>query len=149
MMANHTNNTRRSFLNRLLGGAAALLTAAIGYPIIRYLRPPETRAAVGLQTVEAGKIGELKLNSGKIFPIGTKPGILIRTPKGEYRAFTAICTHLGCTVQYRSDMAHIWCACHNGMYDLFGRNISGPPPRPLKEYPVKIRNGKIYAQINS
>ena len=55
-----------------------------------------------------------------------KPGIIVRDQAGEFHAFSAICTHLGCTVQYRPDNADIWCACHNGHYDVTGRNVSGP-----------------------
>jgi Rieske Fe-S protein len=97
--------------------------------------------------VVAGSVNELAPNSGKIFRYINKPGILIRTPapEGEYRAMTAICTHLGCTVQYRSDEQLIWCACHNGWYDLTGRNIKGPPPRPLERYEVHIQGDKIIA----
>ncbi|RMG55557.1 MAG: Rieske (2Fe-2S) protein [Acidobacteria bacterium] len=90
-----------------------------------------------------GKAKEPHPSSGKIFKFGSKPGILIQTPAGEFRAFSAICTHLGCIVQYRPDLRHIWCACHNGHYDLYGRNIAGPPPRPLERYQVNIRGDEI------
>ena len=87
--------------------------------------------------------------SGRIFRFGNKPGILIRTPSGELRAFTAICTHLGCTVQYRQDLQHIWCACHNGHYDLDGVNIAGPPPRPLERYAIRIGGTRIHVSRES
>ena len=78
-------------------------------------------------------------NSGQIFKFGDHPAILIRTPDGNFRAFTAVCTHLGCTVQYRSDQSDVWCPCHNGVYDLYGHVVSGPPPRSLEEYTVNLR----------
>ena len=78
-----------------------------------------------------------------VFQFGNQPGLLIRTPEGDLRAFTAVCTHLGCTVRYEPDSKVIWCPCHNGMFDLHGRNIAGPPPRPLSEYQVNLREGKI------
>jgi len=93
--------------------------------------------------VVAAKTDELKPNSGKIFRFGSQPGILIETPQGEVRAFSGVCTHLSCTVQYRDDLQQIWCACHNGHYDLNGKNVSGPPPRPLTRYSVNIRGGDI------
>jgi Rieske Fe-S protein len=62
---------------------------------------------------------------------------------GQYRALSATCTHLSCTVQYRGDLRQVWCACHNGMYDLAGRNLSGPPPRPLEQYDVHVRGDEI------
>ena len=68
----------------------------------------------------------------------------MKTPGGELHAFTAICTHLACTVQYREEKQDIWCACHNGIYDLNGKNVSGPPPRPLDPYKVQVAaDGKI------
>jgi Rieske Fe-S protein len=93
--------------------------------------------------VSAGKATELAANTGKIVPFGTAPAIVVRTAAGELRAFSATCTHLDCTVQYRADLEHLWCACHNGHYDLNGRNISGPPPRPLEAFDVNEKEGDI------
>jgi Rieske Fe-S protein len=86
---------------------------------------------------------EVKPNSGQIFRFGSQPGIIIRTPNDELKAFSAGCTHLACIVQYRSDISHIWCACHNGHFDLNGKNIEGPPPKPLEEYVVNVRSDQI------
>jgi Rieske Fe-S protein len=94
-------------------------------------------------SVIAGKASALAPNSGRIFPFSGKPAIVVRTPAGEIRAFTAICTHLACTVQYRTDLQHIWCACHNGHYDLSGRNVEGPPPRPLDRYDVALKGDDV------
>ena len=69
--------------------------------------------------------------------------LLFRTMSGELRALTAKCTHLDCTVQYRAERSDIWCACHNGTYDLKGQNVSGPPPRPLAPLEVITRGEKI------
>lgn len=129
--------SRRSFLDYLLGTGFLALLSAIFYPIIRFILPPAIPEA-STNRVVAGKVGELTANSGKIFRFGNDPGILINTPRGELRAFSAICTHLACTVQYRPDLEHIWCACHNGHYDLHGKNIAGPPPRPLEHYNVSV-----------
>jgi Rieske Fe-S protein len=82
-------------------------------------------------------------NSARIVPFGSVPAILVRTAAGDYRAFSATCTHLACTVQYRADLQHIWCACHNGHYDLNGRNIAGPPPRALEAYDVNVRDDAL------
>jgi len=87
--------------------------------------------------------GELKPNTGKIFRFGSQPGLLVRNEQGEYKAFSATCTHLNCTVQYKEDTKQIWCACHNGLYDLSGHNVSGPPPKPLEEYAVNVADGEI------
>jgi Rieske Fe-S protein len=88
-------------------------------------------------------VDELPPNSGKIFLFGGKPAILVNTPQGNHKAFTAVCTHLACTVQYRQDFGHIWCACHDGHYDLNGQVLAGPPPRPLVEFGVAIKGNDI------
>jgi Rieske Fe-S protein len=89
------------------------------------------------------KASDLAANSAEIFKFGNRAGILVRTPSGELRAFSATCTHLNCIVQYRDDIGHIWCACHNGHFDLNGLNVSGPPPAPLEAYVVNVREDEI------
>ncbi len=110
--------------------------------MLRYLVPPAA-TDLGGDSVVAAKVGDLKANSGKIFRFGSRPGLLVRTADGEYRAMSAVCTHLNCTVQYRSDVREVWCACHNGFYDLNGRNVAGPPPRPLESYVVHINGDDV------
>jgi cytochrome b6-f complex iron-sulfur subunit len=115
----------------------------MAYPIFRYLLPAKV-AGPALGSIRVGKVSEFKPNSGKLFRFGSKLGILIRTPSGEFRAFGAQCTHLGCTVQYRPDLEYIWCACHNGRFDLYGKNVAGPPPSPLEQYDVAAQGGDIF-----
>lgn len=134
--------TRRGFAGLLLGGGMIASIVSFIYPVLRYLVPPPTQD-LGSSEVVAGKIGELKPNTFKIFRFGSKPGLLVHTAEGEFHAMSATCTHLSCTVQYRSDLHQVWCACHNGTYDLDGRNISGPPPRPLQAFQVHVRGDEI------
>jgi Rieske Fe-S protein len=142
MMPTEQPTSRRNILNYLLGTGALASLAAILYPITRFMIPPRIVES-SASSVVAAKVAEIKPNLAKIFKFGSKPGILIQTPSGEYRAFNAVCTHLDCTVQYRSDEKLIWCACHNGRYDLTEKNISGPPPRPLEEFKVNVRGDEI------
>lgn len=128
-----------------LGTGIVASLASFLYPVLRYLIPPPS-AELSSDTVLAGKIGELKPNTGKIFRFGSRPALLVLTSDGKYHAMSGVCTHLGCTVQYRSDLHNVWCACHNGMYDLTGRNLSGPPPRPLEDYDVFVKGDEIYVQ---
>jgi len=137
--------TRRSVIGIFLGGGLLASFASFIYPVLRYLVPPAV-ADLGGDEIVAAKLSELKPNSGKIFRFGNRPGLLIRTASGEYRAMSATCTHLSCTVQYRDDLRQVWCACHNGKYDLNGRNISGPPPRPLEGFEVQVRGDEIFVR---
>jgi cytochrome b6-f complex iron-sulfur subunit len=133
---------RRGFVDYLLGTSLGSVVAAIFYPIARFLVPPRIAESSTLSVV-AAKASELKPNSGKVFPFGAEPAIVIQTPGGELRAFSAVCTHLACTVQYREDTQQIWCACHDGHYDLYGKNIGGPPPQPLEKLTANLRGDDI------
>lgn len=141
--------SRRAFLGSILKGAALALFGATVYPVMRYLFPPAGGAEASVANVVAGKAGEMASNTAKIFRFGNRPGLLVNTPQGELKAFSAICTHLNCTVQYDENASVIWCACHNGKYDLNGQVISGPPPRPLEAYQVNVRGDDIVVSKSS
>ncbi|HUI11738.1 MAG TPA: Rieske (2Fe-2S) protein [Bacteroidota bacterium] len=134
---------RRDFLKIALGAGALASLAAVLYPVIAYLKPPK-QAEVEVTSVKVGKLAAIEKDSGTIVRFGSKPVILIRSAAGDLRALSATCTHLDCTVQYRKDLGVIWCACHNGKYDLTGRNIAGPPPRPLDEYRVIVQGDDVF-----
>jgi cytochrome b6-f complex iron-sulfur subunit len=137
---------RRTFLDALLSVGFVSTAIAIAYPVAEYLVPPpagepETASAV------AARAADLRPNSGKVFRFGNRPGIVVRTAEGDLRAFSAVCTHLDCTVQFKADTSQLWCACHNGTYDLGGNVVSGPPPRGLEKFVVNLRGEGSDAEI--
>jgi len=134
--------SRRSLLSWLLGGGVAASLISFLYPVIHFLNPPHMSEAA-VDEVSGGKVEDLKPNSGKIVRFGNKAALLVRVSDSEWKALSAVCTHLNCTVQYQPSTRLIWCACHNGMYDLTGRVVSGPPPKPLEEYAVKVRGDEV------
>ncbi|MEK7407627.1 MAG: Rieske (2Fe-2S) protein [Acidobacteriota bacterium] len=126
----------------LLGGGISASLGAFLYPVIRFMNPPAVPEAT-VNEVVAGKTQDLLPNSGKLVKFGSKPVLLIRVNETEWRAYTGICTHLNCTVQFQAASQQIWCACHNGFYDLNGKVVSGPPPRPLEEFAVRVRGNDL------
>jgi len=134
---------RRSFVGGFLAASVTALAASVFYPVLRFLSPPRIPEATG-DRVLAGKVSELAGDGWKIFPFGSEPGILVEASAGQYLAYSASCTHLGCTVQFDPPSKRIWCACHNGWYDLEGKNIAGPPPRPLTGYKVQVVGDEIF-----
>ena len=133
---------RRGLMRALLGtGFVASITSFL-YPAVRFMMPPDQGEAA-VNEVRAAGVNDLANDSGLLFKFGNRPGLLLRTASGEWRAFSAVCTHLNCTVQYAGDSHRIWCACHNGLFDLRGRVVGGPPPAPLEEYAVNIRGEDI------
>jgi cytochrome b6-f complex iron-sulfur subunit len=137
MDKNNNQPKRRDFL--LYGFSASLATFAgmIMYPVFRFVMPPPMPES-SQNSVKAANIKDLKPNSARIFPFGSRPALLIRLADGSFRALSAVCPHLNCTVQFREDSKTIWCACHNGQFDLSGKVIAGPPPRNLEEYDVNV-----------
>jgi Rieske Fe-S protein len=88
---------RREFLDYLLGTSIGATLVAIFYPIVKFMIPPEVVESAE-NSVVAGNLKDIAVNTGKIFKFGTKPGILVRTATGELKAFSATCTHLDCIV---------------------------------------------------
>jgi cytochrome b6-f complex iron-sulfur subunit len=135
--------SRRGFVNWMLGTSVGAFLISVLYPVARYLVPPTIGESTAASVTLPIKPGDVKPNTGQIFKFGIRPAILVRTSAGDLKALSAVCTHLNCTVQYRPDLSHIWCACHNGHFDLNGQNISGPPPRPLDAFVVNVRGDQI------
>ncbi len=133
---------RRRVLNWFLGTSVGALLASVVYPVLRFISPPVIPEAATAQ-VEAGASNDPELleKGFKILRFGAEPVILLRVSETDYRAFTATCTHLDCIVEYHKAQQAIWCNCHNGQYDLNGRNVAGPPPKPLTPFQVHLVPG--------
>jgi len=138
--------TRRAFL--VAAGAAGLCyTAALAYPIYRYLASPAEMAAATSAITEVTLKDAQKLPAGSVlmFKFGSSPAMLIHHQDGAWVALSAVCTHLGCTVQYEPELNRIHCACHGGVYDpRTGANVSGPPPKPLRLFKVAVNDAAVH-----
>jgi cytochrome b6-f complex iron-sulfur subunit len=133
---------RRSLVGWLLGGGLVTSISSFIYPAVKFMMPPNVPEAA-VNEVVAGKVQMLKPDAGTIVRFGNKPVLLVRLSETEWKALSAVCTHLNCTVQYQEKTHQIWCACHNGFYDLNGKVVSGPPPKPLDEYAVRVRGDEV------
>jgi nitrite reductase/ring-hydroxylating ferredoxin subunit len=93
-------------------------------------------------------VGEVAVGATVVFdyPAAHDACILVRLSNAEFVAYSQKCTHLSCAVIPRPDEGLIHCPCHEGFFDLrTGRNVSGPPPRPLPRITLEIRDEVIYA----
>lgn len=136
---------RRRFIDLLLSGQFLALAMAILYPLVRFLLPSSAAEQDPLE-IKLGPAADLPAGSARLVRMGSRPVLVLRTPEGSLRALVATCTHLNCTVQYRKEQSDIHCACHDGKYDLTGKNVSGPPPRPLTALAVEVRDGDLYVK---
>jgi cytochrome b6-f complex iron-sulfur subunit len=132
---------RRVFLKVAIGAAGCCYAAAIGYPVYKYLASPIEKAEANAKVTEVTLPDAQKLATGSalMFKFGTRPCLLIHHADGTWVALSAVCSHLGCTVQYQAAQNRIFCACHGGVYDpKTGANVSGPPPKPLNSYKTTL-----------
>ncbi len=137
--------SKRRFLG-FLGALGLGWLAAAAYPVLRFLSPqapPDPfdesgRSAVrGIVPAEVSRPG-----MGKNGAYGNRGLIIFRNADGMLKAFDSKCTHAGCNVAFEGE--RIYCHCHGGTYDLEGRNIAGPPPRPLTELGVEETGGVLF-----
>lgn len=131
MKIEESHFSRRRFLYGSLGGGAAALAAMAAVPLGQYcvLRaPPPDFLAI------EESVYDLAPGTSTIVMYGRIPALLLKTPTGELKTFVATCTHFDCTVTYKDDENVIFCACHDGYYDVEGHVLKGPPPRPLREF---------------
>ena len=133
--------SRRTFVDYLLGAGLAAWAVGVIAPVVSYVWPAQKRGP-GAQSVSAGKVDEFAEWQAKTVAVNGQPVLVVRTPQG-FRALTAICTHLGCIVQWDASRKQIACPCHAGFFDINGRVVSGPPPRPLTELGVAVVNNEV------
>jgi len=141
MKLKHSLFTRRQFLNGLLGGWLGALLVSFLYPVAKFIFPPYREPEEVILPLSNFK--DMKPNSVRNFSWGTKPGIIKKTDDGTLQAFIAVCTHLDCNVTYLPEQRKFFCACHDGWYDENGINISGPPPKPLRQLLVVIEKENL------
>jgi len=135
--------TRRGFIQFLLGFSVISTVVGMLVPVIGYLLPKNANADSGAP-VDVGKVEDYGPGSGKVVSVNDKPVMLVNSKAGGLKAFTAICTHLGCIVSWDSRKGSIACPCHDGFFNpVTGAVVSGPPPKPLAQYEVVVKDGHV------
>ena len=133
-------SSRRTFLAVCLAGLGAAGAAATAYPVLKYLAPQKNDAAGAKVSFPET---EVPPDGARFFDFQGSTAVVIRTREGELVALSAICTHLGCIVQWEKDRQDFLCPCHAGRYAPDGTVTAGPPPRPLPKLPISLANGVI------
>jgi len=131
---------RRKFLKSLLVFLGSTALVSFLYPLLRFLEPPGSDSQGGKTTV---KKAEIPVGDSKDIIVNNTPAIIINVPDKGFIALSKVCTHLGCLVEYDKPGKRLLCPCHAGVYSLAGNVLSGPPPKPLQKYPVKVEGEDI------
>ena len=137
--------SRRDFISWVIKGGLLTTLAGMLFPALSYLWPVTQGGPVG-SSEEVGTLDEIPVWGSKKVILGGSAVLLIRTPD-QVKAFSAICTHLGCLVEWNGQKKGIDCPCHAGLFDLDGRVVSGPPPRALPAHDVWVADGKIFVKL--
>lgn len=125
-----------SFLTWVLGSAA--VTARFFFPRIRY-EPPTSFKVGRPEDYIVDTVDSRWLKEHGIF--------IVREPKGIY-VLSAICTHLGCNINWFDSESQFKCPCHGSFFDLNGDVIGGPAPEPLFRTMVRLtQDGSIEVNV--
>jgi cytochrome b6-f complex iron-sulfur subunit len=116
------------------------MAAVVLYPVYRYLAPRSNTGASARVTIPEKDVPE---GAARFFEYAGSSAVLVRKKGGELVALSAVCTHLGCIVQWEKDKQDFLCPCHAGHYTPDGVVTAGPPPRPLSKLPFIVTNGVI------
>jgi menaquinol-cytochrome c reductase iron-sulfur subunit len=146
---------RRTFLSIATWAIGGLIGAALGIPSIAYIIGPALKRSNDQEWMRLGSTSKVEIGTPTLFKvkIERKTGWIVNeeelsayalTENGrDFIAMSNICTHLGCRVRWIADRNQFFCPCHNGVFDKNGNVVSGPPPRPLDRYEVKIENDQL------
>jgi cytochrome b6-f complex iron-sulfur subunit len=131
---------RRKFLFTMLGGIGALIGAASAWPIFRFLSPVDTTNAD-----EKVVLSRDDVPSGKayFFELRGKPAVALQPEPGSFIALSAVCTHLGCIVDWQEQANEFLCPCHGGRFSAQGQVLGGPPPSPLESFGVELDGDQL------
>jgi cytochrome b6-f complex iron-sulfur subunit len=129
--------SRRQFIKL---GMYSVGAAWLGIFIQSRLFPPQA-SSTQAKPVEF-PLAELPVGGVKSISYGGSPGLVVRTPEG-IKAFSLVCTHLGCLVQWQEGKREFYCPCHDGRFDAFGEVLAGPPTVPLEQHQVRLEGETV------
>jgi cytochrome b6-f complex iron-sulfur subunit len=145
-----TRTSRRGLLDFLLKVSVVGWLGSVLYPVVSYLRPLSSSGPAGPVVLTRSEVAEVERKKFAIVPAGPKRVLVLEDADGEIHALDARCTHEGCTVRYVPGEAVISCACHDARFDLQGRVLAGPPPRPLATHPAwRDGDGSIVVDVKN
>jgi menaquinol-cytochrome c reductase iron-sulfur subunit len=155
-MGDDQHINRRNFMSVATWAIGGLISLGMGVPAIAYIIGPALNRARIQDWIRLGPVSKVELNTPTLFKftIQRQTGwivneeevsLYILTDNGrDFIAMSNICTHLGCRVRWIADQEEFFCPCHNGVFDKQGKVVSGPPPRPLDRYEVKVEDDQLF-----
>jgi len=150
------STSRRSFLGFATWAIGGLIGAGMVVPSIIYLIGPALRREKAQDWISLGLVSKVEPGTPTLFKFKImrqsgwivneeEVSLYVYTEDGrDFIALSNICTHLGCRVRWIEDQSEFFCPCHNASFDKRGDVVSGPPPRPLDRFQVKVENDQLF-----
>lgn len=155
-----TRISRRDFIKATTTAIGGLIGLATSIPVVGYLFSPALRESKASSWIDLGPLEKYLVGATPSSFEFTQTNVngwertalsygvfVVRKDDKTVQVFSNVCTHLGCRVTWHPDIQHYVSPCHDGHFDLTGKNVSGPPPRPLDEFTIKIENGNLFIQL--
>jgi menaquinol-cytochrome c reductase iron-sulfur subunit len=155
-MDESNNLNRRQFVKVTAASIVTLITAAIGLPALAYIIYPATQTQESDAWIPLGPLENYPVGQPTLFnftrtkvngwekTVNSYGAYVVRYTEITQKVFSSTCTHLSCRVNWRNDETDFHCPCHDGVFDMEGKVVSGPPPRPLDEYENKVEDGNLF-----
>lgn len=140
--------SRRDFMKVTTGAVSGLVAVSLGAPIVGYLVDPAAKAGSKDSWINLGPLDTIEVKIPRAFTFTVTSvngwertgvnygGFIIRKSEDplDILILSSRCTHLGCTVSWIAEQSLFICPCHDAAFDLEGKVMHGPPPRPLERY---------------
>ena len=146
--------TRRRFFQWAIRASAGLIGLSLAVPLAGYLVSPalKRRAQSWVDVAAADELATgvpkqldyvATVQDGYLETKTQKAVWAVKHDNGEVTVFSPMCTHLGCGYHWDGAGQQFKCPCHGSVFDLSGRVVAGPAPRPLDALPSKVNNGRL------
>jgi menaquinol-cytochrome c reductase iron-sulfur subunit len=158
-MAKSVNLSRREFVTITVGAIGTIMVVSVGLPAIGYVLGPGLKVSKSEAWIPLGKVDQFPAGEPTLVSFTRTQvngwerttnsyGVYVTKPaSGEIYVFSNVCTHLGCRVTWKEDKKEYFCPCHDGIFNLEGEIVSGPPPKPLARYETKIEDNTLYIKL--
>ncbi len=155
-MSDEPQLKREGFLKVAILGIGGFIGLSLGIPAVGYIISPAQIDNQAQVWIRVGSTSKVEVGTPTLFKIKTKQttgwisteeelSFYVLTEDGRnYIVMSNICTHLGCRVRWIAEKDQFFCPCHNGVFNKTGDVVSGPPPKPLNRFKVKVENDQIY-----
>jgi Rieske Fe-S protein len=151
---------RRGFLKRLSAFGAVVSAGLVSFPVLRAFFSPTSRTSPAATWVKVAddtalldigvpiRVNFVQTVEDAWVETRTLNGVWLYTEDGEkFKAYNGHCTHLGCSYFYDKEKKNFFCPCHRGQFDVkTGAVLAGPPPRPLDELDVEVRDAVVFVK---